>query len=272
LITEPSAPLPQCRLCGAAVRAAFSLQVLGRHQVAYLLCSDCGSLQTEPAWWLEEAYAAHLARLDTGAAQRVLTNLAASYIVSRILGLRNVLDFGGGDGLLCRLLRDHRINCFVTDKYAPATYALGFTQPDFRQPGLLLAFEVVEHFENPRVDLELLFQQQPQAILASTTLYSGQGPDWWYLTPETGQHLFFYSRAALERVAHAHGYRLVIRGYYILFVRTARLGILRNLILALGLSRPLLRLTGAVLRLLPTRGVTADFDALRNQDADERRL
>jgi hypothetical protein len=265
LNTEPSPPTLQCRLCGAKVCRAFSLLVLGKHNVAYLLCTDCGSLQTEPAYWMQEAYQSHLARLDTGAAQRALTNLAASYTVAVVLRLNDVLDFGGGDGLLCRLLRDYRINCFVADKYAAATYALAFTKADFQKPGLLLAIEVVEHFENPRIDLESLFAHQPHAILASTNVYSGQGSDWWYLTPETGQHLFFYSRNALGRIARAHGYSLLVHGYYILFVRIGRLGIIHRVVLSLALSRPFLRLTGAVLRLSPTRGVSTDFESLRKR-------
>jgi hypothetical protein len=44
-----------CRLCGGATRPHFAAAVLGRYPVGYLLCGDCGSLQTEPSYWIEEA-------------------------------------------------------------------------------------------------------------------------------------------------------------------------------------------------------------------------
>jgi len=56
---------------------------------------------------------------------------------------------GIGDGLLCRLLRDYNVNCYVKDKYAVATYGQGFSELDFATPNLLLAFEVLEHFAAP---------------------------------------------------------------------------------------------------------------------------
>lgn len=260
-------PLQQnrCRLCEGQLRSTFSLKILGKHDVAYFLCVDCGSLQTEPAYWMQDAYRTNLARLDTGAAQRNLNNLAATYFVAHALRMHNVLDFGGGDGLLCRLLRDYGVNCFVADKYATPTYALAYTEPNFREPDLLLAFEVLEHFENPRVDLETLFAKNPKAILASTGVYTGQGADWWYLTPETGQHLFFYSTRALSRIADSHGYSLVNCGNYILFVKAEFTNALRNFGVSLLLSRYALRVTGALLRLLPTRGVSKDFDSIRKK-------
>jgi hypothetical protein len=43
-----------CRFCGGPTRQRFRLQVLGRHDVGYLECATCASLQTETPWWLEE--------------------------------------------------------------------------------------------------------------------------------------------------------------------------------------------------------------------------
>jgi hypothetical protein len=256
---------PGCRWCGGRVVALFSRRVLGKHNVAYLECTDCKSLQTEASYWLEDAYRHSLAALDTGAAQRNLDNLAASYAICQILALRNVLDFGGGDGLLCRLLRDYGINCFVEDKYAPPTYALAFTAADFDTPELLLAFEVLEHFQNPQVDLKSIFDRRPRAILASTQIYRGQGSDWWYLTPETGQHLFFYSDVALREIAQSYGYRLIYHGSYLLFAQAWCLNPLRSLAVHLAFSKIFVRLAGALLRFMPTSGVWKDYQALRDR-------
>jgi hypothetical protein len=256
----------RCRLCDGEVRLRFSTQVLARHAVAYSLCLACGSLQTEPPYWLKDAYEHNLALLDTGAAQRNLTNLSAAYAVARLLGLRDILDFGGGDGLLCRLLRDYGLNCYLEDKYAKASYALAFTHQDFEKPELLLAFEVLEHFENPQQELQRLFQHNPKALLASTEPYAMQNADWWYLAPETGQHVFFYSHAAMRLIAKTWGYDLIRQGYYWLFIQSGAAGRTRKTLAKILLSRPFLRFLGAILRLMPTPGVTRDFNSLRSSD------
>jgi hypothetical protein len=262
---EPMVPDARCGLCGGGLREKFVLTVLDKYRVRYRACVDCGSLQTEPAHWIKEAYRSNnLARLDTGAAQRNLSNLSSAFAVCRILRLRNVVDFGGGDGLLCRLLRDYSVNCFVDDKYATATYSQGFTEPNFTEPDLLLAFEVFEHFENPLGDLGAIFDRNPKAILASTLTYTGQGSDWWYLNPATGQHLFFYTLGALRSVARSRGYELIASGPYIVFFRSALAGSMARVLLRALLHRISLRIIGVYLRLLPTRGVWDDYERLRD--------
>jgi hypothetical protein len=260
-----TAPTPlSCRLCGGNLARVFALRILDRYDVDYLKCAKCDSLQTERPYWIEESYTSNLAILDTGVGQRNIANLAAVYAVSRVLRLNDVIDFGGGDGLLCRLLRDYGINCFVNDKYASATYARGFAAPDFLRPGILLAFEVLEHFENPRSDLNMLFESTPAALMGSTAIYSGQGPDWWYLTPESGQHLFFYSEKALRLIAESYDYSfLMCSGYFLLLKRGLASSIQRQSI-RFVLQRHMLRAMSAAMRLLPTKGVWNDFNALRS--------
>jgi Methyltransferase domain len=261
---ESEAAESSCRLCGGSLQREFSLRVLDKYDVDYLKCRKCDSLQTEHPYWIKEAYTSSLSFLDTGAGQRNLTNLAAAYSLSRLLHLNDVLDFGGGDGLLCRLLRDYGINCFVDDKYAAATYASAFTTPNFLRPGILLAFEVLEHFEHPQKDLKALFQSNPHAVLASTEIYTGQGADWWYFAPQTGQHLFFYSEKALHLIAESYNYTLLICSGRLLFLRDGLAGRAKKHLAAILLQRHLLRLTSAAMRLLPASGVSNDFNLLRS--------
>jgi hypothetical protein len=255
-----STAVAACRLCGAAVADCFKLLVLNKYSVAYQECSRCGSLQTEFPYWSAEAYSdSHLATVDTGAAQRNLVNLSASYATARGLRLSRVLDYGAGDGLLCRLLRDHGVDCYAFDRYAASTYAAGFTLSEWTDLDLMLLFEVFEHFQNPSKDLGDIFHAQPKAILASTCWYSGQDSSWWYLTPETGQHVFFYTRRALRSVARAYGYDSVFSGSYVLLVRLGLYSAVRLQLLRVLLNQVTLRLLGAGLRLLPTPGVWRDF-------------
>jgi len=262
-----------CRLCGGTASFAFSKLVLERLDVAYFRCDGCGSLQTEPPYWLGDAYAEdagegtnNLADLDTGAAQRNLLTSAGVLVTAQLLGLRNTVDVGGGDGLLCRLLRDYGLNAYVSDRYAQATYARGFTDPDFATPDLVTAFEVMEHLADPATDLGTIFDRNASAVLVSTDIYDGYGADWPYLTPQTGQHVFFYSRRGFQVIAERFGYHVLHAGFFTLFYKPKLAGgrikalsyLLRNKPLALFRAR---------LAFKPPSGSWQDSDLLRDRNA-----
>lgn len=247
-----------CRLCAGLLFERFGLRVIGKYDVRYYECVNCHSLQTEEPFWLAEAYAQNLSNLDTGAAQRNLHNLAACYTVAKLFKLRNAIDIGGGDGLLCRLLRDYGINCFVKDKYARPAYAQGFTEPNFQSPDLVIAFEVLEHFANPSTELDELFGPNPGVLLVSTGIFTTEKEDWWYLAPESGQHVFFYTRKALDLIAAKYDYNLILSGGFILFVKSEQLTPLRSLLARLLLTGRICRLIRSRLALLPAPGVWKD--------------
>lgn len=235
----------------------FSKTILGKHDVEYLECVNCGSLQTEKPHWIDEAYSNKiLSNTDTGAAQRNLSNLVACFVISKVFDLKNAIDIGGGDGLLCRLLRDYDINCYVKDKYASPTYAQGFTEQDFDRPDLVIGFEVLEHFPNPNTDLSDLFKYSPNVLLLSTEIYTNQPSDWWYLSPETGQHVFFYTEKALKLIAEKYQYSLVISGGFILFVRNA--SSLKMTLAKIFLKGRVCKLIKSYIFQLPTPGVWKD--------------
>ncbi|MBB6227359.1 hypothetical protein FHS79_001525 [Polymorphobacter multimanifer] len=266
-MSVPTAPAA-CRLCGGDLNPRFTGTLLGRHKVGYLACAGCGSLQTEPPHWLAEAYANNLADLDTGAAQRCFVNMGASHLVARLFGLGNILDFGGGDGLHARLLRDHGLNAFVEDAHARPGYAQGFDAPDFTTPDLVTAFEVMEHFANPAEDLAQIFGRGARAVLASTTRWHGEGANWWYLTPSTGQHIFFYSDAAIDLIARRFGYTLVARGNYLLFVQPALATPARIRLARLMLRSRLPRLWASLVQMRQPTGGDADWQALSRRDQE----
>jgi methyltransferase family protein len=220
-------------------------------------CLACGSLQASDPIWLGEAYApGHLASLDVGAAQRTLANLAAAFETARRLHARRILDFGGGDGLLCRLLRDYGLDARVTDPHTTPTYAQGFATETLDGFDLILAFEVLEHLANPAIELAPLFRAGAP-ILATTELWAGQGPDWWYLTPSSGQHVFFYSARSLAAYASGFGYVLSQASGYLLFLKRYDPRFVRDL--ARRLRPKALRRSAARLMLSPAPGIDADM-------------
>jgi hypothetical protein len=256
--TPTSAIDIRCRLCGGEIDFAFKATVRSAYEVSYFRCRHCKSLQTEPPYWLEEAYDDDLAHLDFGAVQRNLSNQAACWLVARLWGLNDALDYGGGDGLLCRMLRDHGINCYVWDKHWSATYAQTFTEPDFATPQMLFCFEVFEHFAHPDRDLRDLFDRRARVLLASTVIYQGQHGGWFYLARLLGQHVFFYSAEAIELIARRFGYTATISGPYILFERSDASKPAARAVFRLMTTRIGLRALRALMAIKRAPGVEAD--------------
>jgi Methyltransferase domain len=252
-----------CRLCGGHLAPKFSRILLHKYEVRYFECDRCVSLQTESPYWLDDAYGSNLSILDSGAAQRNLQNLAAAYLVSKLFRVRDALDFGGGDGLLCRLLRDYNVNCYVKDKYAVPTYSQGFTEPDFGAPNLVLAFEVLEHFAAPARELENLFQSRPKVLLASTEIYDRQRADWWYLASESGQHVFFYSEKAVQIIAERFGYSSLLSGGFLLFVRKPDHSAFKSFLARILLNRVVCRLLRGLILILPAPGAWRDHQSAK---------
>jgi Methyltransferase domain len=201
-----------CRVCGNATQPFFTKLILGKYHAAYFKCPACGQVQTEPPYWLGEAYA-RTSKLDVGMAGRCILTAQTTVALARRLGIapeQPCLDWGAGTGLFVRLCRDYGMNFFYSDPYAVNVFAAGFER-DTRNPppnwACVTAFEVAEHLPDPLNDFGELFKLSPRFILFSTLLYTGQAADWWYFT-NNGQHVAFYTRRSLEIIAGHYGYRL----------------------------------------------------------------
>ena len=204
----------ECRLCKGIADFQFSARLLETYDVGYFECSRCGSLQTTEPYWLGEAYQQYLAPTDVGAAHRCVSNSITCAWILEALSIQPdevCLDWGGGDGLFVRLMRDRGYNFLCYDKYHRPTYGRGFgvDNVDNLAPTLITAMEVFEHLPHPHDTLRELFALHPDFLLFTTQLYQRQGPDWDYLAGACGQHVFFYTRAALSSIGESFGYEFV---------------------------------------------------------------
>lgn len=205
--TDPTAaPSIECRLCRGNAAAIFSQTVLKQFLVRYFRCGQCDLIQTEAPYWLAQAYSRAIAAQDVGAMSRVLSSVGLCSAVARSLGAQSGLDFGGGSGALTRLLRDRGYAFEWLDAHCENVYAQGFMGDLSRRYDLVTAFEVWEHFSEPGQELEALFSAGHGAILVGTLLHWGHQEGWWYYSPETGQHIAFYSTRTLEFIASRFGY------------------------------------------------------------------
>jgi hypothetical protein len=253
----PAAHDTACRLCHGQTAFAYKTTLLAKYEVSYYRCGECGSLQTEPPYWLSESYAQATSSFDTGSAGRVLDSYALIHTIARLFRCRRLLDYGGNTGLLCRLLRDREFDAYSFDRYVTPMYAPHFVGAPSEHYDLVSAFEVIEHFPSPAEDLEQIFAARPRVVVATTELFRGQTADWWYLAPLEGQHIFFYSEQAVRLIAARYGYELLIAGGFLLFSRDPITLGQRAL---MRLLKPrIMRVIGALL--LMRRGHGAEADA-----------
>ena len=213
-----------CKICGTQSRLAFFAQILHTFNEPFYKCQNCGFLSCDDAHWLPQAYKSAINITDTGIVARnlylykIVSCVAAIFFAmakSEILtgggGIRetSLIDFGGGSGLLVRLLRDVGIESYWSDEYCDNLFARGFEWQKDRKPTLATCFEVFEHLPNPREQIDSMLQICPN-LLFSTELLPCPIPEssganaWWYYGFSHGQHISFYTYKSLEFIAKAH--------------------------------------------------------------------
>ena len=197
----------KCKVCESDSYHFAKGQVLGKYDVDYFQCSNCGFVQTEEPYWLEEAYSQPIASSDVGLAYR---NLSFSQVTQNLLfnffnHQARFIDYGGGYGLFVRLMRDAGFDFYWFDKFCQNIFAQGFeiTPSDNKSFELVTAFEVFEHLVNPIDELEELLKNS-RNILLSTELLPESNPkpdEWWYYVLHEGQHVSLYTAKALSIIA-----------------------------------------------------------------------
>jgi len=199
-----------------------------KHTISYFDCPNCGYVQTESPFWLKEAYESPINNSDTGLLTRNYQNSLLVYYLLILIFRRKFkkirhLDYAGGYGVLVGLLREFKIKSHWHDKYCNNLFAKDF---EWDQAGngvdIVSAFEVFEHFENPRDEIITLLSYSSN-IVFTTHIISDIIPevcDWWYYGEAHGQHIGFYRRKTLEYVAKKYDLKLLTDGVSIhLFTR-----------------------------------------------------
>ncbi|MGB3559149.1 MAG: class I SAM-dependent methyltransferase [Geitlerinemataceae cyanobacterium] len=207
-----------CKICDGISRHFGKAKVLQKYDVNYFQCSNCGFVQTEEPYWIEEAYSSAIASSDVGLVAR---NLMFSKITNKLIlnsfdRQGKFLDYGGGYGLFVRLMRDSGFDFCWEDRYASNLLAQGFAldKSGSSRFELVTAFELFEHWTDPIQELEKLMSFSKN-ILFSTELLPSHNPkpgEWWYYAPHEGQHIALYTRKALSILANRFNLNLYSNG------------------------------------------------------------
>ena len=197
-----------CKICNSKSDLAFTSKLLNKYEVKYFKCNHCGYLFTEDPFWLNEAYERSINLSDTGLIDR---NIYFSQVLSVLIyfnfnKVASFLDYAGGYGVFTRLMRDLGFDFYWHDPYTQNLFANGFEKDldNNAKFELVTAFEVFEHFINPKEEFAKMIELS-DTIVFSTELLPQEIPDpktWWYYGFDHGQHISFYSQYTLRYLAN----------------------------------------------------------------------
>ncbi len=261
--------MSQCPVCNSSMSRAFQAKLLRKYEVSYYHCPQCGLLQTEKPYWLDEAYSDAIAVADTGLIRRnmkLAAKLAALFYFE--LGVKGAyLDVAGGYGMMTRLMRDFGFDFYWSDKYCQNLLARGFEANKSSVPfNALTAFEVLEHVHDPLAFISgVMGDYGCRTLIFSTNLYQGPPPakDWWYYAFNTGQHISFYQPQTLQRIAERLGLKF-FSAHGIHMLTDQPINKWRFDLLTGGLAKPIAMY---VKRRIPSR-MLPDHYALMNADPE----
>lgn len=186
-------------------RRGLTLRPSGR-DIVYLLCERCAfCFSPDFATWKPEDFAREIynddyVRVDPDYADvrpRASANFLLSSFGDRIKGIRH-LDYGGGAGLMSRLLREAGWDSLSYDPFADPD-----VDPELLgQFELITCFEVFEHVADVNALARMLASRlADNGLLIFSTLVSdgcltrGRPIDWWYASPRNGHISLFSSRS-----------------------------------------------------------------------------
>ena len=200
-----------CKICSCKTDVLMSDYILNdKYKINYHVCFSCKCIFTETPYWLHESYSNVISSSDTGIMLRNTRNLefVTNLIIKNFTSDIKVVDYGGGYGILTRMLRDKGVDAFWFDKFAENLLAKGFEYNSVDNADIILAFEVVEHLEEPLAQIKEIMQKTDCFIFSTdliTRLNYTSNSDWWYFARDSGQHIFFGSYVTMLKISEVIG-------------------------------------------------------------------
>lgn len=196
-----------CKICNSKTEFFGKGKILDKYEIDYFKCQNCGFIQTEEEYWLNEAYNSPINRSDVGYVYR---NVRLAKVLNLLLNFSfnkkgKFLDYGAGYGLFVRLMRDYGYDFYWDDKYCENIFSKDFELKDSgtKRFELISAFELFEHLLNPISEIDNMLKLS-DSIFISTELYPESNPkidDWWYFGLEHGQHIALYSKKTFQFIS-----------------------------------------------------------------------
>ena len=207
-----------CKICNSKAYKIFTKKILNKYDVNYYQCSNCGAIFTQEPYWLNEAYSDAITSSDIGILSRNINiaKILENIIYNNFDKNRRFLDYGGGYGILTRLMRDKGFEFYLYDKYCENLFAKHFKISDLQiseRFEFVSAFEVLEHASNVLELLTDIFKITDNFIFTTELNNIAINEDWWYFAPEHGQHIMFYTYKSLELLAKKFNKNFYTNGF-----------------------------------------------------------
>lgn len=229
------AGLLPCKICGEPARLCgvvdfnksceeqrgFRLPLAGV-SVYYRRCGACGFVFTDAFDdWSHEEFRAHIYNDGYKAIDPDYQSFRPrthADLVTQLWAARaekpSVLDFGGGNDVLCSVLRANGFPRAVT--YDPMVPEHAH-RPDGKFD-VVTCFETIEHLPDPVAGLAAMIEcaAEPGLVLYTTVLlppdFDDVGVGWWYVSPRNG-HVSTFTAQALALAWRRHGYKTISLSY-----------------------------------------------------------
>lgn len=239
-----------CSICGRQSSEMVSYKVLQKIDARLMRCDGCGFMFVQEPVWLESSFHDELNVLDLGSVDRcgIVLDFLEVFARSERLASSTILDWGGGYGLLTRMARDRGLDCVNFDPYVKDLFSGPARVTSEVAAGITVASEVFLHLPDPLSVLKILLKHSDSVLVTAVVPPLDVAANWWYLMPETGQHVAFFPVSALEELARHTGTRLHTDGrfFHVFTRRTLRVRtrlLVRSRVATYGLA-----LLGHVLR------------------------
>lgn len=214
-----------CRICGSPASFFATGLLMGKYDVKYYRCGGCGFVQTEEPYWLAESYSDAITGSDVGLVSR---NITVARLVRTLVHVffdagGKFLDYGGGYGLMVRMMRDYGLDFYLSDKHCENIFAACFDAdiPGGQRFELVTAVDVLEHLSDPVAEIARMLEVTDNIFL-TTELMPPEVPkpgEWWYYGMDHGQHISFFTGRALSVIAEKYGLNLYSRNSFHLLTR-----------------------------------------------------
>lgn len=197
-----------CRICSGETLPLLNFEVCGAYDADLIRCSVCGFSFISDPWWLESTFEDRLHRMDVGSLERSL------YVARFLKGVsvlikrwkdQPMLDFGAGDGVLVRHLRDRGLQIRYSDPFASPVFFVGDAINEDDKFELSVLSEVALHFVDPLQEFKSLLVRSNQVLFTAVKAPEKIDENWWYLMKSTGQHVAFYSKKSIDKLAKELG-------------------------------------------------------------------
>jgi hypothetical protein len=208
-----------CPICNTSSNGLFHVLVQGKKKVELNSCPHCEFAFYPEQNWINHSFSDELNSLDVGATDRTI--IAADYlsVVLKSLKFANgrFLDYGGGYGLLSRIMRDRGFNFENYDPFTKQIFPTSghaSSNPLEQKYDAITLIEVALHFEDPVKEFKKLLELSDYVLFTAVLTDKKLDSDWWYLSPETGQHVALFSSKTLEEIANKLGVNVTSDGKF----------------------------------------------------------